>query len=107
MENDLFDIRCFGSRAQYEAEKQDIYNLGFNIGTPTCKSIADLDNEKANIVNDVKQSLSIMPTKRINIDFSPLFGRINATTEFKKYFLSVIMNYCQQFIPSTAICHIS
>ena len=107
LENDLFDIRCFGSRAQYEAEKQDIYNLGFNIGTPTCKSIADLDNEKANIVNDVKQSLSIMPTKRINIDFSPLFGRINATTEFKKYFLSVIMNYCQQFIPSTAICHIS
>lgn len=108
LEKDLFDIRCFGSYSQYLKEKENgCMDIGFTLPNKTDNSISSIDDKNVTtLMNDI-DSLKIMNLKDIKIDFSNLFKKFGNDINFKKYFLSVIMNYCQQFIPSTAICEIN
>ena len=109
LENDMFDTRCYGSIAQYYREKPQIGALGFDINGEREMSVADRDNQSYTeiTIDTPVESYSKMSLKRIRIDFAPLFNKINRSVDFQKYFLAIIMSYCSQFIPSTAICTIN
>ena len=109
LENDMFDTRCYGSIAQYYREKPEIAAIGFSIGGESSISVADRDTQSPDAikVNEPIESYQKMALKRLNFDFTPLFNKLGAGVEFRKYFLSIIMSYCSQFIPSTAICSVN
>ena len=132
LENNAFDVRCFGSQASYENSKQDIGSIGFNTinwdykEIPSGISTTDIENAENNQdefykkVNYVKNSNSegtyyddpffesykVMNLKNMKIDFSKLFAKYGSDNSFRKFFQSVIVRYLEQFIPSTSICEI-
>ena len=106
IENNLFDQTCFGSYARYVYERDNIISgLGFDTFNETKYNIIRYDNGNFEVIDNVEDAFKTMPTKKVELDFSKLFGKFN-NDSFKKYFLSVIMKYAEQFLPSTNIIKI-
>ena len=130
-EHDLFDMSCFGSEAQYQQYKQrylageeaiifegfdgpevytDLEGNGFPAEENGVWPGEGPDEEEETYFKQLEKIYQTFPSKRIDLKFGKPGELPNVAGEdgdaSRKYFLSTVMKYAEEFIPSTAMVEV-